>query len=170
MFTQPRGRINLPFNQSAALTPRRACSTFVLMRARPRGKPATIAQARERGVTRVRVFCEGLYCPNSEVFDIGSFNLADDLPVLSIPRYRRFVCTSVAIGRSASVLNMTPRRKRRVIAANNPQEDPAQGTETGPPGTCSGGETPSHIQVNYTLHRGDKKSPTWPETRRGGES
>jgi hypothetical protein len=63
------------------------------MRARPRGRPATIAQARESGVTRVRVFCEGLYCPNSEVFDIASFNLADDLPVLSIPRYRRFVCS-----------------------------------------------------------------------------
>jgi hypothetical protein len=38
------------------------------------------------------VWCEQRYCLNSEVFDIASFNLADNLPVLNIPRYRRFVC------------------------------------------------------------------------------
>jgi hypothetical protein len=63
------------------------------MRAKPNGKPTTIAQARQTGVTNVRVWCEQMYCLHSEVFDIASFNLADDLPVMHIPRYRNFVCS-----------------------------------------------------------------------------
>jgi hypothetical protein len=55
-------------------------------------KPTTIALARENGITKIRVWCEDRMCFHSEVVDIGPLGLADDLPVMHIPRYRRFVC------------------------------------------------------------------------------
>ncbi len=47
---------------------------------------------RGHGVKAVRVHCEGLYCGHSGEVPLDRLALADDLPVIHIPRYRRFVC------------------------------------------------------------------------------
>src|ERR1700691_5323114 len=54
---------------------------------------ATIASARERGITRVRIYCAHIHCFHSELFDTSALGLPKDTAVAHIPRRRNFVCS-----------------------------------------------------------------------------
>jgi hypothetical protein len=57
------------------------------------GPLSTIGIDRRHGVKAIRVYCEALHCGHSGDVGLDRLVLADDLPVIHIPRYRRFVCT-----------------------------------------------------------------------------
>jgi hypothetical protein len=57
------------------------------------GPLPTIAHDRALGVTAIHVFCAGLYCGHSSEIELDRLALSDDLPVIHIPRERRFVCS-----------------------------------------------------------------------------
>jgi hypothetical protein len=60
----------------------------------PPGMPLpNVAHDRAHGVTSIRVYCEGLYCPHWRVFTFDELAVPDELPVIHIPRVRRFVCS-----------------------------------------------------------------------------
>lgn len=61
----------------------------------PPGLPLpTVAHDRGHGITSLRVYCAaGLVCPHSRVFTFDQLQLTDDMTMIHIPRYRRFVCT-----------------------------------------------------------------------------
>jgi hypothetical protein len=49
----------------------------------PPGAPLpNIAHDRGHGITSIRVYCEGLYCPHWRVFTFDELGVPDDLPVI----------------------------------------------------------------------------------------
>jgi hypothetical protein len=53
---------------------------------------ATIATTRAAGITKIRVWCEKLYCGHSEVIDIAALGLPDETYMRDIEKLRRFRC------------------------------------------------------------------------------
>jgi hypothetical protein len=77
----------------------------------PPGSPLpNVAHDRGHGITAIRVYCEGLYCPHSRVFSFEELKVPDELPVIHIPRIRRFVCTKCG-SRKVQVRSEWPERK-----------------------------------------------------------
>jgi hypothetical protein len=78
----------------------------------PPGLPLpTVAHDREHGITSLRVYCAaGLVCPHSRVFTFDELSLPDDMALLHIPRYRRFVCTQCG-SRKVTIRSVWPDRK-----------------------------------------------------------
>jgi hypothetical protein len=70
----------------------------------------TVAHDRDHGITSIRVYCEGLYCPHWRVFTFNELKVPNDLPVIHIPRVRRFVCTKCG-SRKVQVRSEWPERK-----------------------------------------------------------
>jgi hypothetical protein len=62
------------------------------MRQRYTGPLPTIGHDRGHGIKAIRVHCEGQYCGHSGEVGLDCLGLADDLPVIQIPRHRRFIC------------------------------------------------------------------------------
>ena len=60
----------------------------------PRLPLPTAAHDRGHGITSLRVYCAaGLVCSNWKVFTFDELHLTNDMTMMHIPRYRRFVCT-----------------------------------------------------------------------------
>ena len=45
----------------------------------------TVAHDGGHGITSIRVYCEGLYCPHWRVFSFDELAVPDELPVIYIP-------------------------------------------------------------------------------------
>lgn len=56
------------------------------------GPLPTIGHDRALGVTSIRIHCLGTYCGHCSEVKLDSLGLSDDLPVIHIPRHKRFVC------------------------------------------------------------------------------
>jgi hypothetical protein len=67
------------------------------------GPLPTIGHNRGHGVKSISVHCEELYCGHSGEVLLDRLALADDLPIIHIPRHRRFVCMLAAVARSTCV-------------------------------------------------------------------
>jgi hypothetical protein len=78
----------------------------------PPGMPLpTVAHDRGHGITAVRVYCAaGLVCPHWKVFTFDELGVPDHLPVIHIPRHRRFVCTHCG-SRKVTIRSVWPERR-----------------------------------------------------------
>jgi hypothetical protein len=70
----------------------------------------TVAHDRGHGITSIRVYCEGLYCPHWRIFTFDEMKVPDEMPVIHIPRVRRFVCSKCG-SRKVQVRSVWPERK-----------------------------------------------------------
>jgi hypothetical protein len=76
----------------------------------PPGLPLpTVAHDRGHGITAVTVYCEGLYCSNSRAFTFDALMVPDEMPVIHIPRFRRFVCVKCG-SRKVQIRSIWPQR------------------------------------------------------------
>jgi hypothetical protein len=69
-----------------------------------------VAHDRGHGITSIRIYCEGLYCAHWGIFSFDELRVPDELPVIHIPRMRRFVCTKCG-SRKVQVRSEWPERK-----------------------------------------------------------
>jgi hypothetical protein len=85
----------------------------------------TVAHDRGHGIKSLRVHCAaGLVCPNSKVFTFEELQLTDEMVLLHIPRFRRFVCSKCG-SRKVQVRSVWPERK-----PSGPFYSPAMGDST----------------------------------------
>jgi hypothetical protein len=74
-------------------------------------KLPTVALDRGHGITAIRVYCAaGLVCPHSKVFSFDELSVPDEMPVIDIPRFRRFVCSKCG-SRKVQVKSVWSERK-----------------------------------------------------------
>jgi hypothetical protein len=77
----------------------------------PPGMPLpNVTHDRGHGITSVRVYCEGLYCPHWRIFSFDELAVPEEMPVIHIPRVRRFVCMKCG-SRKVQVRLVWPNRK-----------------------------------------------------------
>jgi hypothetical protein len=69
-----------------------------------------VAHDRAHGITSLIVYCAaGIVCPHSKQFSFDELQLADDMIMIHIPRYRRFVCSKCG-SRKVQVRSVWPSR------------------------------------------------------------
>ena len=54
--------------------------------------PPDIAHFRSHGITRLDVYCQTLGCHHFSTIDFDRLGLPDHIPLIEIPRHRRFRC------------------------------------------------------------------------------